>query len=116
MQDEGPFDTFKAAVENFMRRLKAEPLPIQLLEGACWIERSSNGGKSPLLFYDVRDFAYKTGLFVGEGTFNPEAPEPDPVLVAGLYHAAFVAGGDAGRFLDAMGPCSPTEVMSAPAG
>lgn len=116
MRDEGPFDTFKDAFKNFMERLKAERLPIQILESACWIERQSNGDKSPLLFYDVRDFGYKVGLLVGAGVFNPDAPEPDPVLVADLYHAAFIAGGDAERFLDAMEFRSPTEAMPVAAG
>lgn len=104
MHDEGPFKTFKDAFMNFMGRIKAEPLPTQLLETACWIERISNGVKSPLLFYDVRDFGYKTGLFVGRGALNTEAPEPDPVLVADLYQAAFATGGDAEGFIDAIKP------------
>jgi hypothetical protein len=101
LKDEGPFSTFKEALANFINRMKTEPgaRSVQLTETACWIQRNSNGTQIPLGFYDVRDFGFAMGM-LGEGAVpNPEAAEPDPVLVADLYSVALNIG-TAQRFIE----------------
>ncbi len=100
LKDEGPFLTFKEALENFMRRMRADcPRSLQAIETACWIRRTSNGVEYPLCFYNARDFGFKTGLLHGNSEFNPNAPEPSAVLVSDLYAAALGMGGDADFFI-----------------
>lgn len=91
--DEGPFTSFKDAVQNFFGRIRAmNGLSWQILETACWIERKSNGVKSPLSFYDIRDFSMEVGILEDGSVFNANATEPDPVLLADLYVYAMCAG------------------------
>ena len=102
LEDEGPFTTFKEALENFCRRIREEKMGLQVLETACWItRRSPYGTEAPLCFYNARDFGYQTGLLAGtNGQFQHDAAEPDPELVSQLYFAASMAGGDAQEFIE----------------
>ena len=57
-------ETFEDAFRELYRRVKEEmdngTLSIQLLETACWIK--SPDSKWPLMFYDARDRACRSGL------------------------------------------------------
>ncbi len=112
LKDEGPFPTFKEALNDFITRMKAQPLPLQIVETACWIQRNSNGTQIPLSFYDARDFGFKQGLLVKESEFQPEAPEPDPVLVADLYSVSVNLGSAEQWIKSLKGPVSE-EAISA---
>ncbi len=104
MQDEGPFSSFKEALENFMDRMKkmiGEGTSMQVVETACWIERRGNGARAPLMFYSAKDFGYKVGLLQGtDCSFVAEAQEPDPVLVADLFAMSAQFGGNPFEFID----------------
>lgn len=91
-KDEGPFATFSEAFTNFWTRFTAMVkggCPRQALDW-CWITGTfDNGGQTPLLWEDARNFAYEVGLLAGEGELQNPAPEVDPDLV----ELAFVDAG-----------------------
>ena len=108
LADEGPFTTFKDALDNFIKRMKAlieGCTALSVIEQACWIERESNGARIPLGFYDARDFGFKVGLLNDESVFQPDVAEPDQILVSDVY-TAVVAVGSAGLFIENLPPTS----------
>ena len=75
--DEGPFPTFKEALNNFVTRIKAardaDTINLQVLETMCWIERISDDIDSPLMYHNVIRFAIATNLMVDDGSGNLNA-------------------------------------------
>jgi len=69
LEETGEFDTFEETFADLYKRLTDDiqtGMSWQLLETAIWIEAPSG---EPMMFYEARDCACKTGLLI-DGQLN----------------------------------------------